>query len=187
MSNPCMWERSNLYVSEKIIQQIWYQLQLCMRVIGRCDRVQELWPKIHKLTTHGWTNSLTDHGQVGAITQKPTEPDLLFLLMTHFIDKVNPFAKFHEANALQFKSYNQTFTNWSCTDGQGDYSTHSKSWPSVAQPSADHAIVTGKWYMSYSLSHIIRKPVFAICDQQRCRSACAFAQSDQHLCCSLLR
>ena len=35
------------------------------------------------------------------------------------------------------------------------------------------------------ISLLMRKPVYAICDQQRCRSACAFAQSDQHLCCSL--
>ena len=35
------------------------------------------------------------------------------------------------------------------------------------------------------MSHITRKPVYAICQQQRSRSACAFAQSDQHLCCSL--
>ena len=28
---------------------------------------------------------------------------------------------------------------------------------------------------------------YTICKQQRCRSACAFAQSDQHLCCLLLR
>ena len=27
---------------------------------------------------------------------------------------------------------------------------------------------------------------YAICEQQRCRSACASAQSDQHHCCSLL-
>ena len=27
----------------------------------------------------------------------------------------------------------------------------------------------------------------AICEQQRCRTACTSAQSDQHLCCSLLR
>ena len=33
----------------------------------------------------------------------------------------------------------------------------------------------------------MRKPVFPICKQQRRRSACAFAQSDQHLSCSLLR
>ena len=35
-------------------------------------------------------------------------------------------------------------------------------------------------------SPIMRKPVYAICEQQRRRSACASAQSDQHLCCSLL-
>ena len=33
----------------------------------------------------------------------------------------------------------------------------------------------------------MRKPVLAICEQQRCRSACTPPQSDQHLCCSLLR
>ena len=40
--------------------------------------------------------------------------------------------------------------------------------------------------LSY-MSHVMRKPVLAICEQQRCRSACASAQSDQHLCCLLLR
>ena len=34
---------------------------------------------------------------------------------------------------------------------------------------------------------VIRKPVYAICEQQRRRSACASAQSDQRLCCSLPR
>ena len=29
------------------------------------------------------------------------------------------------------------------------------------------------------------KPAFAMCEQQRRRSACAFAQSNQRLCCSL--
>ena len=33
----------------------------------------------------------------------------------------------------------------------------------------------------------MRKPVYAICKQQRRRSACASTQSDQHLCCSLPR
>ena len=37
------------------------------------------------------------------------------------------------------------------------------------------------------LSHDMRKPVFAICEQQRRRSACASTQSDQCLCYSLLR
>ena len=39
----------------------------------------------------------------------------------------------------------------------------------------------------YDLGHIMRKPVYAICEQQRRRSACRFTQSDQHLCCSMLR
>ena len=37
------------------------------------------------------------------------------------------------------------------------------------------------------MSHIMRKPVYDMCGQQRRRSPCAFAHSDQHLCCSLLR
>ena len=35
------------------------------------------------------------------------------------------------------------------------------------------------------MSHVMRKPVYAICEQQRRRSACASVQSDQRLCCSL--
>ena len=35
------------------------------------------------------------------------------------------------------------------------------------------------------LSHVMRRPILAICQQQRCRSACASVQSDQHICCSL--
>ena len=37
------------------------------------------------------------------------------------------------------------------------------------------------------MCHVMRKPVFAIWEQQRCRSACTSAQSDQRLCCSLPR
>ena len=37
------------------------------------------------------------------------------------------------------------------------------------------------------LSLVTNKPVIAICEPQRRRSACASAQSDQHLCCSLPR
>ena len=41
-------------------------------------------------------------------------------------------------------------------------------------------------FMPYThLSHVMRKPVYAICEQQRSRSVFASAQSDQHLCCSL--
>ena len=35
------------------------------------------------------------------------------------------------------------------------------------------------------MSHVMRKPVFAMCEQQRRRSAYASTQSDQHFCCSL--
>ena len=37
------------------------------------------------------------------------------------------------------------------------------------------------------MSHVMRKLVLAVCEQQRCRSAWKSVQSDQHLCCSLLR
>ena len=39
----------------------------------------------------------------------------------------------------------------------------------------------------FHMSHVMRKLVFAICEQQRRRSACASMQSDQRLCCSLPR
>ena len=52
-------------------------------------------------------------------------------------------------------------------------------------------VVDPKWYymgcrrnLNY-MSHSMRKPVYTICEQQRCRSACASAQSDQRLCCWL--
>ena len=37
------------------------------------------------------------------------------------------------------------------------------------------------------MSRVMRKPVSALCEQQRRRSACASTQSDQHLCCLLPR
>ena len=37
------------------------------------------------------------------------------------------------------------------------------------------------------LSHVMKKPVYAICEQQRRRSACASVQFDQHLFCWLPR
>ena len=51
--------------------------------------------------------------------------------------------------------------------------------------SSEHTIVQGHW--KKKMSHVMRKTCFAICEQQRCRSACTSAQSDQLLCCSLLR
>ena len=38
-----------------------------------------------------------------------------------------------------------------------------------------------------NLSHVMRKPAYVKCEQERCRSACASAQSDQRLYCSLPR
>ena len=38
------------------------------------------------------------------------------------------------------------------------------------------------YIMWFKISRIMRKPVFAVCEQQRRRSACASVQSDQHLC-----
>ena len=35
------------------------------------------------------------------------------------------------------------------------------------------------------MSHVMKKPIYATCEQQRRRLACASAQSDEHLCCSL--
>ena len=43
----------------------------------------------------------------------------------------------------------------------------------------------GEREMVYNMSRAMRKPFFAICEQQRRRSACASAQSDQRLCYSL--
>ena len=40
-------------------------------------------------------------------------------------------------------------------------------------------------YAPAHISLVMRKPVFAICKQQRCRSACTSAQYDQHHCYSL--
>ena len=39
----------------------------------------------------------------------------------------------------------------------------------------------------FDMSHVMRKPVLAIWEQQRRRSACSSVQSDQCLCYSLLR
>ena len=36
--------------------------------------------------------------------------------------------------------------------------------------------------IAFIISHAMRKPVYAICEQQRHRSACTSAQLDQHLC-----
>ena len=44
------------------------------------------------------------------------------------------------------------------------------------------ASIIYKYSQYIHMSHIMRKPVYAICEQQRRRSTCTFAQSDQRLC-----
>ena len=60
--------------------------------------------------------------------------------------------------------------------------------PTLPDPAATNPSTPLKAYEPESkLSLVMRKPVFTLCEQQRRRSACASAQSDQHLCCSLPR
>ena len=47
--------------------------------------------------------------------------------------------------------------------------------------------IQDQWSSGLLISHIMRKPVFAICEQQRRRSACTSTESDQRLCYNLLR
>ena len=50
-------------------------------------------------------------------------------------------------------------------------------------PNEFHFVVS---LYNHHLSHVMRKPVYAICEQQRCRSSGASAQSDQPLCCCII-
>ena len=56
----------------------------------------------------------------------------------------------------------------------------------LSSPSQHQGILNGKWLQIFYMSHVMRKPVHAICKQRR-RSACISAQSNQCLCCSLPR
>ena len=38
-------------------------------------------------------------------------------------------------------------------------------------------------HIAQYMGHVMIKSVYAICEQQRCRSACSSTQSDQRLCC----
>ena len=49
------------------------------------------------------------------------------------------------------------------------------------------APISTMFTVGHYMSHVMRKPVYVICEQQRRRSDCTSAQSDQHLCCSLPR
>ena len=60
--------------------------------------------------------------------------------------------------------------------------------PHVTTPAAVKSNIKSEMrsFKSNENIHKKKKPVNAICEQQRCRSACAPAQSDQRPCCSLL-
>ena len=51
----------------------------------------------------------------------------------------------------------------------------------------NNQVVSFSCWRPLHLNHVVRKPVLAICKQQRCRSARACAKSNQHLYYSLLR
>ena len=55
------------------------------------------------------------------------------------------------------------------------------------EPVTSHSLERTLCQLSYRGRYVMRKPAFAICEQQRRRSACASVQSDQRLCYSLLR
>ena len=57
--------------------------------------------------------------------------------------------------------------------------------PSPTNPHPHPFVFYFFFFFVTHMSHVMRKPGFAICEQQRHRSACTFVQSDQHLCCSL--
>ena len=72
---------------------------------------------------------------------------------------------------------------------------HSKAWSDWADAQAD---LSNCWahrsfcWFCYAAAHLIwagpwENVSYVICEQQRLRSGCASAQSDQGLCCSLLR
>ena len=97
-------------------------------------------------------------------------------------------------NKFLIKEVDVTFSGLEIDIFHLAYSTHQvwENWSTGTQECV-HTPMYSKLYSLISfmkvtiMGHIMRKPVYAICEQQRCRSACASRQSDQHLCCSLPR
>ena len=62
-------------------------------------------------------------------------------------------------------------------------------WPPVLNPAPKMSFRIKLFkcnHVRYQVSHVMRKPVYAICEQQRLRSDCTSRQSDQQFCGSLL-
>ena len=102
-------------------------------------------------------------------------------------------------NLYQFINYLINFYNWikmprqwkeatvTCTLKKGDKSNLNQFQAVyIKLKKVVHEVIMNH-FNSHKLNHVMRKPVHAICEQQRRRSACASAQSDQRLCCSLPR
>ena len=59
----------------------------------------------------------------------------------------------------------------------------SVSWSVMEEGEWPMDTVASMQYIETNTSHVMRKPIFVMCEQQRCRSACTSRQSDQHFCC----
>ena len=78
-----------------------------------------------------------------------------------------------------FLSHQRNILYPNCSLFLNNHNGHNGIWANSVDP--DHTPAPAVWARS------CENVSYAICEQQRCRSACASAQSDQHLCCSLLR
>ena len=92
----------------------------------------------------------------------------VFLFFFSFFDK-----------KTESKEIHMLLNNMSSLKMQGLWHSQ-KSW---TIPNEFHFIVS---LYNHYLSHVMRKPVYAICEQQRRRSARDSAQSDQRLCCCII-
>ena len=111
----------------------------------------------------------------------------LFGVLWYFIQSFTPQPLFAEIVAV---SYSYFYNQSSIWDWNNYFHVSFKSWKTkytvalseVAETNFSWLHVISRWYLYLHLSHVMRKPFFAICQQQRRRSACACVQSDQRLC-----
>ena len=98
----------------------------------------------------------------------------IFLFLLFFCSFFSFFDKKTESKGIQM-----LLDNMSSLKMRGLWHSQ-QSW---TIPNEFHFIVS---LYNHYLSHVRRKPFYAICKQQRRRSACASAQSDQRLCCCII-
>ena len=101
----------------------------------------------------------------------------------HFVGFVMSFCWFCHAPSQMpktiFLSHQCNILYQNCSLFLNNHNGHNWVWANSVDP--DQTPAPAVWARS------CENVSYAICEQQRCRSACASAQSDQHLCCSLLR